>query len=257
MVKFMPKPSPKWSRKETLAAFNLYCRMPFRKVNSRNKTIIALANRLGRTPAALSMKMSNLAWHDPNNPSSLRRGSKLDAEIWAQFFADPDAVIFESEQAVAFYESRAVDSPAEIDDDMRIPPGREHTRQMLVRVGQAFFRRAVLAAYQEQCCITGLAVPNLLNASHIIPWRENRERVNPSNGLCLNALHDRAFDRGLITVRATGIVEMSAELMMRTSTGKAHRFLTDYHGAKIQMPDKFKPTAEFLDYHNREIFLGR
>jgi len=57
----MPKPSPKWNRKETLAAFNLYCRMPFRKVNARNKTIIALARQLGRTPAALSMKMSNLA----------------------------------------------------------------------------------------------------------------------------------------------------------------------------------------------------
>jgi len=253
----MPKPSPKWNRKETLAAFNLYCRMPFRKVNARNKTIIALAKKIGRTPAALSMKMSNLAWHDPNNPSSLRRGSKLDAEIWAQFFADPDAVIFESEQAVAFYENRVVDSPAEVGDDMQIPPGRERAQQMRVRVGQAFFRRAVLAAYQERCCITGLAVPGLLNASHIIPWHENRERVNPSNGLCLNALHDRAFDRGLITVRATGIVEVSAELMMREWAGKAHRFLTDSHGAKIQMPDKFKPTAEFLDYHNHEIFLGR
>jgi len=253
----MPKPSPKWNRKETLAAFNLYCRMPFRKVNARNKTIIALASRLGRTSAALSMKMSNLAWHDPNNPSSLKRGSKLDAEIWAQFFADPDAVIFESEQAVAFYEKRAVESPVEVDGDMQIPPGRERTQQTRVRVGQAFFRRAVLAAYQEQCCITGLAVPDLLNASHIIPWRENRERVNPSNGLCLNALHDRAFDRGLITVRATGIVEVSAELMTCAPTGEAHRFLTDSHGAKIQMPDKFKPTAEFLDYHNREIFLGR
>jgi len=166
-------------------------------------------------------------------------------------------VIFESEQAIAFYENRAVDSPAEVDADMLIPPARERTQQIRVRVGQAFFRRTVLAAYQEQCCITGLALPDLLNASHIIPWRENRERANPSNGLRLNTLHDRAFDRGLITVRATGIVEVSAELMMRTSTGKAHRFLTDYHGAKIQMPDKFKPTAEFLDYHNREIFLGR
>lgn len=252
----MPKPSHQWNRTETLAAFNLYCRMPFRKVNARNAIIIALAKKLGRTPAALSMKMSNLAWHDPNNPSSLRRGSKLDAEIWARFFADPDAVIFESEQAVAFYENRAVDSPAEI-GDMRIPPDRERTQQIRVRVGQAFFRRAVLAAYQEQCCITGLAVPDLLNASHIIPWRENRERVNPSNGLCLNALHDRAFDRGLITVRATGIVEVSAELMARAPADKAHRFLTDSHGAKIKMPDKFKPTAEFLDYHNREVFLGR
>jgi len=253
----MPKPSPKWNRKETLAAFNLYCRMPFRKVNARNKTIIALARQLGRTPAALSMKMSNLAWHDPNNPSSLKRGSKLDADIWAQFFADPDAVIFESEQAIAFYQDRAVDSSTEAYDDMRIPSARERTQQMRVRVGQAFFRRAVLAAYQERCCITGLAATDLLNASHIIPWRENRERVNPSNGLCLNALHDRAFDRGLITVRATGIVEVSAELMACASAGEAHRFLTDSHGAKIQMPDKFKPAAEFLDYHHREIFLGR
>ncbi|MYE38741.1 MAG: HNH endonuclease, partial [Chloroflexi bacterium] len=63
------------------------------------------------------------------------------------------------------------------------------------RVGQDFFRSAVLSSYNYRCCITGLSVPRLLIASHIIPWRLNQEnRVNPGNGLSLNALHDKAFD---------------------------------------------------------------
>ena len=70
------------------------------------------------------------------------------------------------------------------------------------RVGQRLFRDAVLTAYNARCCITGLAVYRLLVAGHIMPWREDpSQRLNPANGLCLSALHDRAFDIGLITIR--------------------------------------------------------
>ena len=156
-----------------MAAFNLYCRMPFSKVNSRNKTIVAFAEKINRTPAALSMKMINLAWHDPNNPSSLRRGSKLDAAIWDEFFANREELIYESESAFAFYENESLIERADIGDDVaQMPEGKERQQLVRVRVNQAFFRRTVLSAYQERCCITGLASSALLNASHIIPWRE-------------------------------------------------------------------------------------
>jgi putative restriction endonuclease len=68
-----------------------------------------------------------------------------------------------------------------------------------VRVNQQFFRAVVLAAYDGKGCVTGLAVPELLVASHIVSWAEDpKQRMNPRNGLCLNALHDRASDRRLM-----------------------------------------------------------
>ena len=70
-----------------------------------------------------------------------------------------------------------------------------------VRVNQSFFRRAVLASYQGRCCMSGVNHPRLLVASHIVPWSQDvANRLNPRNGLCLSALHDRAFDSGLISL---------------------------------------------------------
>lgn len=60
----------------------------------------------------------------------------------------------------------------------------------------------MLGTHDFRCWITGLALPGLLNASHIVPRREDSaNRLNPANGLCLSALHDRAFDQGLMTIR--------------------------------------------------------
>ena len=253
----MAKYNEKWERQETLAAFNLYCRMPFSKVNSRERGIVALAEKIGRTPASLSMKMGNLAWHDPENPSSLKRGSKLDEKIWEEFFANPEAVMYESEQAFAHYDGKPLEERAQLSgDDAQLPDGSEKERIVRVRVNQAFFRSAVLAAYDNSCCITKLAAPELLNASHIIPWREDRERLNPSNGLCLNALHDRAFDRGLITIRSSGIIAVSEQLREKAETCKESAFVVGRNGGKIRMPDKFKPAAEFLEWHGKNIFVG-
>ena len=259
----MSKYKSRWDRREALAAFNLYCRMPFSKANSHEPRIVALAEKIGRTPASLYMKIANLAWRDPENsrdpknPGGLAHSSKLDKEIWDDFFADPEAVMYESEEAVAHYEGKPLEERAQLSgDDAQLPDGREKDRIVRVRVNQAFFRSAVLTAYDNSCCITGLAAPELLNASHIIPWREDRERLNPSNGLCLNALHDRAFDRGLITIRPSGIIAVSEQLREKAETCKESAFVVGRDGGEIRMPDKFKPTAEFLEWHGENIFVG-
>lgn len=263
-----------WSREETLAAFNLYCQMPFSKVDSRNKVIIALAKKMGRTPGSLSMKMGNLAWHDPKHLKSvpsgsvmeeaidrqsvgLQHGSKIDRAIWEEFLVNQDDLIYKSEQMRAFFENETLETRAEIPEDIaNLPEGIERERLVRTRVNQAFFRRAVLAAYDEKCCITGLGIPKLLNASHIVPWKENRERLNPRNGLCLNALHDRAFDRGLITVNPEGVVLVSGSLHEQAQTCRESAFVLGCDGKQIDSPRRFKPAAEFLDYHNRQVFVG-
>ena len=77
----------------------------------------------------------------------------------------------------------------------------EAQRLQNVRLGQAFFRATILASYQGQCCICRLPCKMLLVSSHIIPWAARPEfRLDPRNGLCLCAMHDKAFDRGLLAV---------------------------------------------------------
>ena len=59
----------------------------------------------------------------------------------------------------------------------------------------------IMANYSSRCDITGIDIPDLLFASHIIPWSKNEnERLNPENGICLSALYDKVFDKGYIGI---------------------------------------------------------
>ncbi len=80
------------------------------------------------------------------------------------------------------------------------------------RIGQERFRRAVLARWEDKCAITGATC--FLTAGHIKPWSEStdEERLDPSNGIALSPVYDRAFDSGLITFSETGGIVVSARL---------------------------------------------
>ena len=100
--------------------------------------------------------------------------------------------------------------PELLEEAHEFPEGRSREAIIRVRVNQGFFRAAVLASYSARCCITGLSIPQLLMASHIVPWSvDAKNRTNPQNGLCLNAIHDRAFDCGLLTVTTDLKVKLS------------------------------------------------
>lgn len=59
----------------------------------------------------------------------------------------------------------------------------------------------MLSAYNNTCAITKIKINEFLVASHIKPWaKDQNNRLNPHNGICLNSIHDKAFDRGLITI---------------------------------------------------------
>jgi predicted restriction endonuclease len=98
--------------------------------------------------------------------------------------------------------------------------------------------------------MTGLQHPELLVASHIVAWKDDSSnRLNPTNGLCLNALHDKAFDRALITVDADSYcVRVSSAL-------KGVRLFTGLDAKSIILPDKFLPEQTFLARHNL-LFRG-
>ena len=119
--------------------------------------------------------------------------------MWEEMQADWEQFAIKSQQAAsafgtpAEFEATICDTP--MPDEIIDYTGSNKTAQTTIRVGQDFFRRSVLSAYNFGCCITGLAVPKLLVASHIVPWRiDAANRLNPKNGLCLSMLHDKAFD---------------------------------------------------------------
>ncbi len=196
-------PSNKWTREELILAFNLYCKIPFGTIHIHNPQIIALAKILGRTPSAVSWKLANLASLDPTlkkrNIAGASHGSKMDEVVWNEFNGDWDRLAFESEKLLAQKIGKPVDDISDIDSFDFSVIGKEREAIVKIRVNQSFFRKAVLAAYNFQCCITGLGIPELLNASHIIPWSKDKaNQVNPRNGLCLNAFHDREHLIGVL-----------------------------------------------------------
>ncbi len=90
-----------WTRDELILAINLYCKTPFGRIHVRNPEIIELARILERTPGSVSYKLANFANIDP---SLERKGashvSKLDVEVWNEFFTNWDDMVFESEKSL-------------------------------------------------------------------------------------------------------------------------------------------------------------
>jgi putative restriction endonuclease len=216
---------------------------------------------IGRTPSAVGMKMCNFARFDPElrqrNVSGLQKGSKLDETIWDEFIQNGEALIAESASIMAQYLHRPVVEQVDLTDLPDLPEGVEKERIVKTRLNQQFFREALLSSYRSTCCITGIAIPELLVASHIKPWRVSdpkTERTNPSNCLLLNALHDKAFDKGFFTINSSFEITLSPKLSEMMADARTSDWLMAYHGKKIALPEKFVPEKQFIEYHNDVIF---
>src|SRR5260370_26292278 len=131
------------------------------------------------------------------------------------------------------------------------PPGKERDVIVRVRVTQSFFRRRVLSAYGFRCCVTGLSVRSLLVASHIVPWAvDPANRLNPRNGLCLNALHDRAFDCGLMWIEKDFTIKMSAKLRgANRGSSEVATWLSSFEDKRLVLPGNFQPDPNLLLKH--------
>ncbi len=241
-----------------LVAFDLYCRLPFGKIHHGNPEIIQCASAIGRTPSALAMKLVNIAGIDPVITSSGRKGlsnaSAADRSMWTEIHADWDRFVEDSRQALNAVGLVTEPETSPVDAGTGIPRsgGQDILVQSTARQGQDFFRSAVLSAYGYRCCITGLSIPTLLYASHIVPWsHDEANRVNPKNGLLLSVLHDRAFDRGLITLNDDLTVRVSQSYRGDTFFSTA---VAAYDRKPIRSPEKFTPDREFLAYHREQVF---
>lgn len=191
--------------KKHILAFNLYCKIPLGRQHSRATQVIELAGALGRSAGLIAPKLNNFSRLDPDlrtrGIKGMSHGAKGELEVWRDFESDPAAFAFESERLLAHFSGRKLEEIAEIDERGLPTEEREREQMVRMRVNQHFFCTAVLSAYGYKCSVTGLAVPELLVASHIVSWAgDPKQHMNPRNGLCLNALHGRAFDRGLIYI---------------------------------------------------------
>lgn len=257
--------SGNWTREQTKLAFHFYCQTPFGKLHGRNPNIIELAHLIGRTPDALAMKLVNFASLDPSITSTGRTGlkgsSRLDREIWDEFHADWEGLAIECEHLhrLLLREHNVADSSEDITSDGiegETPDFTGETRTTVVqqRIKQQFFRRAVLSSYRGRCCISGLADQRLLVASHIVPWRSDKSnRLNPSNGLCFSAIHDKAFDTGLIALSDDFRVLVSSELLGRDDAF-VEKVFAPIVGQQIEVPERFLPDKAFIQRHRSECF---
>ncbi|MBW1995196.1 MAG: HNH endonuclease [Deltaproteobacteria bacterium] len=252
---------------------NLYCRIPFGRQHSHAPEVIKLARKIGRTPGSVAMKLNNFTSLDHREKSRGIRGltsvSRLDRQVWSEFHEDWEKLAEESEK---LWQSKIECRSGEISKNNIVQetnltkttgPKIEHTgptegeRMTLVRYAQGFFRRTVLTAYGVRCCISGLPVPDLLIASHILPWSQfPKHRVNPRNGLCLSRLHDAAFDQGLIAIDSEYRLMLSGKLKEYLPNDSLQQNFISFQGYEIRMPEKFLPEPDFLSYHRRHIFRG-
>ena len=256
-----------WSEDDTILALYLYFQLPFGKLHSGNPEIQKLAVALGRTNSSVAMKLVNFASLDPKIIESGRRGlsgaTKQDREIYARFAQDWSGLVYAAEllwqSNVGEVRGEASEEKLrDIQSEFRFNPyqGESETQAIVAqRVGQGFFRRAVLANYAEGCCITGIAEPQLLMASHIRPWGMDAEnRHNPANGILLSATFDKAFDRGLISISRERRVMVSRQLRENDST-ETRAYFDRYQDASIRPALRFDPGPAFLDWHNRHCFV--
>jgi putative restriction endonuclease len=247
-----------WTEEELILAFNLYCKLPFGQFHHDNKKVIELAKIIGRTPSAVSLKLSNFARLDPihqkRGVSGMSHGSKLEKVIWDRFNDNWDELAYESELSLA--RSKGQKEIDIIENLKDIPDGKEKKAIVKVRINQSFFRNMILANYRSRCAICSLPESKLLIAAHITPWAvDPANRMNPQNGICMCVLHEKAFDVGLIAINDNSVIVLSNNVKRYSSEPAVQRGFIIYEGNKIITPDKFQPDKRLVKYHRDNVFL--
>ena len=253
-----------------LVALNLYHKLTFGQLHSRNPVIVTLAEKLGRGANSVAMKLCNLASLDPalklRGIKGLTGASALDRSVWTEFHADLNETVPASEGALRALFGADENNDLEVlpKEGVRVrkhPPSgpTETTANVKLRRGQEYFRDAVLNNSGGRCGITGIAVRELLIASHILPWGTHAtERLNVRNGLCLSRLHDAAFDRGLITFDDDLRLMLSPRLKAELPLPALKHNFADYEKQTLHFPDDaVLPDAAFLAEHRAKIFRSK
>ena len=253
-----------WTRQETLMAFAFYLCPPLPRKNwdDSDTEIRLLAGEIGHTESAVCLKIANLKACDPNRTGlGFTNTAGMDRQVKSEYLANPYATMSEAmweleQTGIQISYDGAIEVSGSSRPSRPQQLGLEHVEQVSTRVNQDYFRSVLLSNYGGTCCLTGIDIPALLTASHIKPWAAATpsERLMSSNGIPLNALHDRAFDRGLITLDDRYRVVVSSRV---PHTPTNDQWLYAFDGRKNALPGKDKstwPSLDFIHYHNDCVF---
>ncbi|MFT4804921.1 MAG: putative restriction endonuclease [Psychroserpens sp.] len=250
-----------WTQEELIVVFNLYLKMPFGQMNRTDPRVIKMAQLVDRTPSSIAMRLGNFASVDPYHINrgikGLQGGMNQVKPIFELYSNDKENFTYESELLLAKLEGETVEhkfkEEIEILDSIE---GKTVDRLVKTRVNQSVFRKIVLNNYEYKCAISGIDLPELLVASHIVPWaKDEKNRMNPCNGISLNNLYDNAFDRGFISFDNELKLILSNRLT-DSSSESVQLYFKRIEGAKMKQPERFVPSSTFLDYHRTQVFIG-
>lgn len=205
----------------------------------------------------MSRKIGNLGYCDDSlkaqGISGLANGAKVDKLVWEHYVGSkrgelPLEPLLEDAAHIARARDISIDFLFEA-NSASVPvntPGNLVGDERLVlrkeRVYQNFFRNMVLAGYDGRCAISGLRLPMLIDAAHIVPWATRKEvRLLPSNGIALNPLLHRAYDAHLLDVDGKRRVHVSRALRRAAADTRMESFFDTIDGAMLQSSRHFSP----------------
>lgn len=258
-----PNKGDRWTKEEMIVVLNLYFKLPYGQMDHRNASVKELASLMGRTANSVAMRLNNFASCDPYHISrgikSLGDHRKQCQPFWDEYINNKEKLVFESEKILAEYQEVQIEDKYQsiLQSMPKGLVGEDRVREIRTRVNQSFFRKMVLVNYNYKCALTGIDLPELLVASHIIPWASNvDERLNPQNGICLSALFDKAFDRGLISFDNDYRVMFSNQIEMHIDDDYYGRYFLPVKNKVLCESVKYLPNIHFLEWHRNNIFIG-
>lgn len=250
-----------WTREELILALSVYFQLPFGRLNHTTPEVKELANILGRSENSAALRLVNFAACDPyiinSGRTGMTSGRGICMPIWEEFNEDRERLFCEAQRIKASLLHKTVEETLQL--TAKDLEGKERTTVIRQRVNQSVFRSMILYNYEERCAITGINIPELLVAGHIIPWADSnpQQKLSPENGICLSSLYDKAFDKGLITISPDDYtICLSSALHEFEMQEYYEKHFGCISGQQITMPIEHKPNRDFLAYHRDHVFMG-
>jgi len=206
-------------------------------------------------------------YQDQIHPSELNDTRKQKDNSWNHFFNNYGMNQIRKEDFLFLF-NKGVSKTVKVDlktNDLRVMVHKRRIKQNYeVKDSEAtiktrgkyqkiFREDIILPNYDYKCAITGIKTLSVLKAAHILRWADNqKERLNPQNGICLSALADICFEKGLLTIDKNYKVKLSEKVKSDPNLLKE---LKKYDGKKINLPilKENKPSKKFLSEHANKM----
>lgn len=248
-----------WTDEEMILTLDLYFKLTFGRLHHSTPEVMELARLIKRTANSVAIRLSNYASCDPYIKNSGRTGLVGGREkcllFWNEYADKKEELFVRAAKIRSALKHETLEHSLALTQNDFL--GAERETIIKQRVNQQAFRSMVLGNYNQRCAITGINIPELLIASHIIPWADDAtQRLNPENGICLSPLYDKAFDKGLIGINTDYRIVLSEKLYSYGEEGYFKKYFASVENQKINLPEEHCPDKSFLEYHLQHIFLG-